>query len=129
MECFMVRPPPDSIVQEASLGSLLTDDVNLATFLVTNSQPQGALAQGKDGKFYGTSTAGTGPSKNSKNRGTVFSVTPDGTISPDCTFVPSALNASTFPDGSSPYCTLIMDAAGNFYGTSSAGGWFTKGSV
>ncbi|MDB6109411.1 MAG: hypothetical protein JWR69_1161 [Pedosphaera sp.] len=102
---------------------------NLATFLVTNTLPQGALVQGKDGNFYGTSVFGAGPSKNANNRGTIFSVTPSGTVEPLYTFIPSAQSSTTFPDGAAPYCTMIQDAAGNFYGTASAGGWFTKGVV
>lgn len=69
-----------------------------------------ALVQGTDGNFYGTTT-GYG--------GTIFKITPGGTLTTLFTFCPK--NACT--DGQCPYdAPLVQDTNGTFYGTTSAGG-------
>ena len=73
--------------------------------------PYPALAQGADGRFYGTNSTG---GKN--NTGTVFSIKADGT----------GFNVlSSFPDtngGSQPRAGVVQARDGNFYGTTYAGG-------
>ncbi len=61
--------------------------------------PKGTLVQGKDGNFYGTTS---GP-------GTVFKITPDGTL--------TTLHTFTSADGVGPFGTLALGNDGNFYGT------------
>ena len=81
------------------------------------SGPFGGLVQGQDGLFYGT-TLYDGTS----GQGTVFqfdAATQTATI----------IHAFDFADGSTPYAGLVQDAAGNFYGTTSAGGVNNLGSV
>jgi uncharacterized repeat protein (TIGR03803 family) len=73
--------------------------------------PQASLVMDSAGNLYGT-TGGGGPN----NFGIVFKISPDGTESVLHTF------AGGPNDGASPLAGLIMDSAGNLYGTTSSGG-------
>ncbi|MGA8491377.1 MAG: choice-of-anchor tandem repeat GloVer-containing protein [Terriglobales bacterium] len=75
-------------------------------------QPRGpdAIAQGRDGNLYTTSAnGGTG----NNNNGTVFRVTPSGTLS-----VVSNLGSP----GDSPFSGVTLGTDGNFYGTTELNG-------
>ncbi len=76
--------------------------------------PQAALVQGTDGNFYGT-TEGGGPKA---PYGTVFKITPDGTL----TTLYNFCSQSGCADGEYPYAGLIQGTDGNFYGTTFEGG-------
>ncbi|MGH9433093.1 MAG: choice-of-anchor tandem repeat GloVer-containing protein, partial [Terriglobia bacterium] len=67
------------------------------------------LLQATDGNFYGTTYNG-----GSSNDGTVFKMTPDGTVTTVSNF------DSTH--GSAPTAPLIQASDGNFYGTTAQGG-------
>jgi uncharacterized repeat protein (TIGR03803 family) len=71
--------------------------------------PEGSLAEGNDGNFYGT-TYYTAPGATPGN-GTVFQITPAGVLTTIYTFGMSAT------DGASPYAGLVKGVDGNFYGT------------
>ncbi len=73
--------------------------------------PQGSLAQGSDGNLYGTSNSG-----GRLNRGSVFSITPSGTVTILYSF------GATAADGDAPTGGLVMGTGGNFYGTTRDGG-------
>jgi uncharacterized repeat protein (TIGR03803 family) len=73
------------------------------------SYPSAALVQATNGKFYGT-TGGGGPN----GQGTVFKITPNGTL--------TTLHSFNFTDGYSPYAALVQAANGEFYGTTQFGG-------
>ena len=74
------------------------------------------LAQGQDGNLYGTaSTGGT------HNLGTVFRVTPAGTVATLYNFDGTA--------GSFPYGGLTLGIDGNLYGTTNVGGSFNIGTI
>ena len=76
--------------------------------------PQSGLVQGTDGNFYGTT-----PSGGSNAGGTVYKITPDGTLTPLWQFG-SLTNGA---DGSSPGGGgLVLGSDGNFYGTTATGG-------
>jgi uncharacterized repeat protein (TIGR03803 family) len=75
--------------------------------------PQGALIQGGDGNFYGT-TVGGGANKD----GTIFEVTPTGKL----TTLHSFCEEANCADGSSPWAGLVQAADGTFYGTTFTGG-------
>ncbi len=77
--------------------------------------PEGGLVQGSDGNFYGTTAAG-GEYANfySYNFGTVFRITPAGTL--------TTLHEFAGPDGVAPWASLVPGSDGNFYGTTSGGG-------
>lgn len=88
----------------------------LASFDGTNGKAPwvpSALVQGSDGNFYGTTSAG-----GANNSGTVFKVSPDGTV----TTLYSFCAQSNCTDGASPYSGLIQGTNGNFYGTTYFGG-------
>jgi uncharacterized repeat protein (TIGR03803 family) len=73
------------------------------------SSPRGGVAQGADGNFYGTTFDG-----GTANLGTVFQITPSGTLTTLYEFGGS--------DGELPFAGLIQATDGNFYGTTYAGG-------
>ena len=79
----------------------------------------GDLIQGTDGNNYGT-TAGGGV----YDQGTVFQVTPDGTLTTLYTFCSQA----NCTDGAEPFSGLVQ-AGGNFYGTTYWGGANGVGTV
>ncbi len=70
--------------------------------------PTGALIQGTDGNFYGTTSAGS----------TIFKITPDGTLTTLYTFCtqPNCI------DGVQPHGGLLQATDGKFYGTTTSGG-------
>jgi uncharacterized repeat protein (TIGR03803 family) len=94
----------------------------LANFTGSNgSSPLFApLVQGTDGNLYGTASAGGGHS-----HGTVFKITPSGTL----TTLYSFCAKSGCTDGSAPYAGLMLGTDGNFYGTTESGGANGAGTV
>ena len=95
---------------------------NLASFTGTNGEDPyvGALAQGTDGNFYGTTING-----GTNNVGTVFKVTPAGRI----TTIYSFCSQTSCTDGANPYAGVMLGTDGNFYGTTSSGGASNFGTV
>jgi uncharacterized repeat protein (TIGR03803 family) len=76
----------------------------------------GALVQGTDGNFYGTTSAG-----GAHGHGTVFRMTPAGAL--------TTLHSFRSTDGSHPYGGLTLAAAGDLYGTTWLGGAHDRGTV
>ncbi|MGA2373126.1 MAG: choice-of-anchor tandem repeat GloVer-containing protein [Candidatus Korobacteraceae bacterium] len=74
------------------------------------------LIQGSDGDFYGTT--GSGGINNGLDAGTVFKVTPTGTLTTLYSFCPQ------YPcvDGAMSGAALVQATDGNFYGTTYEGG-------
>jgi uncharacterized repeat protein (TIGR03803 family) len=102
-------------VFRATLGGTLT------TLGGTGGQsPVAALVQGADGNFYGTTSRGGANTRCSPRSGyfvscgTVFKITPSGTV----TTLASFNQASGF----NPSAPLIQGTDGNFYGTTPSGG-------
>ncbi len=81
--------------------------------------PQGALVQGTDGNFYGATIQG-GASCPPYGCGTIFKITPSGTL--------TMLHTFDSTDGNHPN-GVIQATNGNFYGTTAAGGANGKGTV
>ena len=97
--------------------------VTLYSFSFNSSDgndPLGALVQGIDGNFYGTTHFG-GAFKS----GTVFKITPGGTL----TTLHSFCAQTSCPDGSNIGAPLALGTDGNFYGTTSSGGANGYGTV
>lgn len=93
----------------------------LATFNGSNGAfPQGALTVDDKGNLYGTASTG-GPSGD----GTVFELS--GAQHDQLTTL--AAFASNDPHGAEPLGSLLLDAAGRLYGTTSAGGANRSGTV
>src|SRR6202521_5902280 len=86
------------------------DGTNGATPVYTS------LIQGTDGDFYGT-TIGGGPN----NAGTVFKITPGGTL--------TTLHTFDGTDGVGPVGAMVQGTNGNFYGTTPNGGANGNGTV
>jgi len=81
------------------------------------SFPMCTLVPAADGNFYGTTRGG-----GNFDDGTVFKITPSGTVTILHQFQHS-------PDGANPYAGLIQGADGNFYGTTRVGGSYTPSPV
>jgi uncharacterized repeat protein (TIGR03803 family) len=79
--------------------------------------PFAGLIQAADGNFYGTTYLG-----GSANNGTVFRITAGGTLT-------TLVSFNGADDGAKPEAALVQDADGNFYGTTTAGGPYGKGSI
>lgn len=84
------------------------------------SMPQGGVTVDSAGNLYGTATCG-----GSRNSGVVFELTPG-----NGGWTEKVLhNFGNGKDGARPYGGVIMDAAGNLWGTTSAGGVNNGGTV
>jgi uncharacterized repeat protein (TIGR03803 family) len=79
--------------------------------------PEGGLVRDKAGNFYGTTTAG-----GTSGSGTVFGISAKGKEEVLYSFTGGT-------DGGTPEAGLALDAAGNLYGTTSAGGANGNGTV
>src|ERR1017187_7278165 len=87
------------------------------------SDPVAGVVQAADGDFYGT-TSGGGAS----NGGTIFKITPGGTL----TTLYSFCAQGAFPyctDGARPVAGLVQDTNRDFYGTTAGGGSNNDGTV
>jgi uncharacterized repeat protein (TIGR03803 family) len=73
------------------------------------ANPVGVLVQAENGNFYGTAESG-----GANNKGTVFKMTPSGTV--------TTVHSFAGADGAYPIAGLIQATAGEFYGTTYAGG-------
>jgi uncharacterized repeat protein (TIGR03803 family) len=107
----------------ASPAQTLTTLVNFAG--TNGGVPLGAVIQANDGNFYGTTYGGgnSNQSCDASGCGTVFKMTPQGTLSTLYSFCSQANCA----DGNNPQTALVQGADGNFYGTTSAGGAHGQG--
>ena len=76
--------------------------------------PIAGLVQGSDGDFYGTTYFGGLSGNCTYGCGTVFKITPSGTL--------TRLHSFDGTDGQNPVAGLVQGSDGNFYGTTQAGG-------
>jgi len=83
--------------------------------------PFGGLVQDRDGNFYGTTSGGEQFGNCYSFYGTVFTITPEGTL--------TTLHSFNGRDGSAPCAGLVQGTDGNFYGTTSGGGVYNGGTV
>ncbi len=84
--------------------------------------PFAALIQGTDGNFYGTTSNGGAYSCEAQGLcGTVFKITPSGTL--------TTLHSFDGTDGYAPQAGLVQGTNGNFYGTTVFGGANDYGTV
>jgi len=100
--------PQGSLTTIWQFGSTATD----------GNTPRARLVQGSDGNFYGTTEYGG----TSTNWGTVFKITPQGTLTTLYEFGDLATGSVL------PYAGLVQGNDGNFYGTT-YGGVYGVGSV
>jgi uncharacterized protein (TIGR03437 family) len=106
----------EGTVFRITTGGTLT---TLNTFggMSTNSSDPSMLVQATDGSFYGTTARG-----GTHGAGTVFKITPGGTLTTIYTFTGLA-------DGSDPVVGLIQAADGRLYGTTPGGGANDYGTI
>ncbi len=105
-----------TVFKVGSGGALTT----LHSFNDTDGNAPSALILATDGNFYGTTSQGGGEScpRGSNLCGTIFKITPSGTLSTLYTFC-SQTNCT---DGFFPVAALVQGRDGNLYGTTSQGG-------
>jgi uncharacterized repeat protein (TIGR03803 family) len=75
--------------------------------------PSSGLVEGSDGNFYGTTSTGA-----TNESGTIFKITPAGTL----TTLHSFCSSADCADGSDTLASLFLASDGNFYGTGYEGG-------
>jgi uncharacterized repeat protein (TIGR03803 family) len=83
--------------------------------------PYGGLVQGSDGNFYGMNQYGGAGQSCFSGCGTVFKITPSGTL--------TTLYSFRGSDGANPLAGLVQGSDGNFYGTTYGGGAHDAGTV
>jgi uncharacterized repeat protein (TIGR03803 family) len=81
------------------------------------SNPGAGLALATDGNFYGTTGSG-----GANGAGTIFKITPSGTLTTLYTFC----SQTDCSDGSYPSAGLVQGSDGNFYGVTQVGGSFCQ---
>ena len=109
---FELTPNPDGSWAEI----VLYDFSNLAD----GGNPEAGLIFDQAGNLYGTTVHGGGSSS-----GAVFELTPN----PDGSWTETVLHHFNGKNGAYPYGSLVFDAAGNLYGTTSAGGAYGYGVI
>jgi uncharacterized repeat protein (TIGR03803 family) len=102
-----------TLVNFSSYAFTPTDNATGGSILADGYAPNVPLALGKDGNFYGTTGSG-----GSLGVGTVFKMTPGGTLT-------TLVNFNN-TNGAYPSSGLVQGSDGNFYGTTSQGGTSTS---
>jgi uncharacterized repeat protein (TIGR03803 family) len=97
-------------------GGTLTTLSNFGNYFTDGISPLAGLIQATDGNFYGTTLGGP-----ANGYGTVFKITPSGTL--------TVLHSFDNTDGSGPAAALVQATDGNFYGTTLGGGANGYGTV
>ena len=113
------RSYTDGTVFKITPGGTFT---TLHTFDGTDGDnPQAALIQGTDGNFYGTTYSGGTSSYCGSGCGTIFKITPSGSL--------TTLYNFSGTDGFNVQAGLVQGLDGNFYGTTVNGGAHNVGEV
>jgi uncharacterized repeat protein (TIGR03803 family) len=86
------------------------------TNCIDGASPQGTLVQAADGNLYGTAYSG-----GANNMGTVFRITPGGTL--------TTLHSFDGADGTHPPDGVVQGTDENLYGTTIQGGTYNSGTV
>jgi uncharacterized repeat protein (TIGR03803 family) len=108
-------------ITPAALAQTITTTTLYAFSGVDGADPQSGLIQGSDGNFYGTTSGGGVGGCAGFGCGTVFQLTPDGSL--------TTLYSFSGPDGANPYAGLIQSRDGYFYGTAEYSGLANAGTV
>jgi uncharacterized repeat protein (TIGR03803 family) len=105
----------------AAIASSAQTVTAVAAFNGANGQEPNSLVQGSDGNFYGTT-----PSGGADRQGTVFQVTPAGSITSLYSFCSQLPDCA---DGGVPDGPLVPVADGSLYGTTAVGGAANAGTI
>jgi uncharacterized repeat protein (TIGR03803 family) len=103
-----------------SISSTGADFTVRKAFANAPANPVGSLVEGRDGYFYGVSQYQQGD-YTGFNFGTVFKVSPTGTL--------TVLKTFDYAEGAYPYGSLVLGRDGDFYGMTSAGGIYSYGTI
>jgi len=93
------------------------------SYCLDGAFPYAGLVQGGDGNFYGTTLGGDNA------KGTVFRITPSGTLTSLHWFCSQKSPAGNCLDGQNLYAGLVQGSDGNLYGTTANGGAYGNGEV
>jgi uncharacterized repeat protein (TIGR03803 family) len=104
----------------ATVGASAQTFTTLAYFATQGSAPFSSLIQGRDGNLFGTASTG-----GAHGQGTVFRVSPSGTL----TAVHGFCEQTNCTDGAYPTGALVLGIDGSLYGTSQDGGASGLGTV
>jgi len=113
---FELAPNPDGTWTKSTIHNFAGGN--------DGSYPYAGVIMDAKGNLYGTTEQG-GRGKHSWGYGTAFMLTPN----PDGSWKETLLHRFSLEDGSDPVASLAMDAAGNLYGTTRAGGVYGYGTV
>ena len=102
---FELTPSTDGMWTETVLYSFMWGS--------DGADPRAGVIFGPAGNLYGTTSYG-----GADNKGTVFELTPNG----DGTWSETILHSFNGEDGQEPLAGLVLDTAGNLYGTTELGG-------
>ena len=83
--------------------------------------PYAPPIEGNDGNFYGTTAYGGDTTKCNSGCGTIYKITPAGTL--------TTLHEFDITHGYGPYTPLVLGTDGNFYGTATSGASANAGVV
>jgi uncharacterized repeat protein (TIGR03803 family) len=114
---FSSGPPPwDSGRESGTIFKMTAEGevTTIATFSPSDGQDLNGLLEAADGALYGTAEHGGDLGSGLPGYGTVFKMTPDGTL--------STLVQFNRDNGADPKGTLIQGPDRNFYGVTVAGG-------
>jgi uncharacterized repeat protein (TIGR03803 family) len=104
------------ITPAGKLTTLYTFCVNGGDNCSDGANPKAPLIQGTNGDFFGTTFFGG----NANDAGTLFEITPKGKLTTRYTFCSEG--GENCSDGANPEGAVVMDAAGDVYLATSAGG-------
>lgn len=111
------------ITRSGTLTTLHSFCVNLSN-CADGAYPVAGLLLATNGSLYGSTYQGGG-NNCSSSCGTVFKITPSGTLTTLYTFCAKANCA----DGAFPVGNLVQATSGDFYGTTEGGGAYGRGTV
>jgi uncharacterized repeat protein (TIGR03803 family) len=114
-------PGPGTVYKIAPDG---TESLLYSFDAVNGANPGAALIIDSAGNLYGTTVNNGG---NGAGSGAVFKVTPAGAITDLYSFMGTNPGVTNY--GTNPEAELIMDSAGNLYGTTYGGGTYNRGTV
>jgi uncharacterized repeat protein (TIGR03803 family) len=108
------------VVFRISPGGSYTNLYSFPGYSHDGYSPIGALVQGSDGNFYGTTGSG-----GTNSYGTVFRISPSGSYTNLHSFAGGYYYGNN--EGRNPQAPLVQGSDGNFYGTTTGGGGTANG--
>jgi uncharacterized repeat protein (TIGR03803 family) len=114
-------PGPGTVYKITPAG---TESLLYSFDAVNGANPGAGLIIDNAGNLYGTTVNNGG---NGYGSGAVFKVTPAGAITDLYSFMGTNPGVTNY--GTNPWAELIMDSAGNLYGTTYGGGTYNFGTV